>query len=72
MQRLEGRVKCGKVNCEADYALCKRAGVSAYPTVQFYQPPTSSFRGMEITTQNVQTIINIVEERLKVLPRDEL
>ncbi|XP_046689154.1 putative protein disulfide-isomerase DDB_G0275025 [Homalodisca vitripennis] len=37
-QRLEGRVKCGKVNCDVERVVCQQAGVSAYPTVQWYRP----------------------------------
>ncbi|XP_054287218.1 dnaJ homolog subfamily C member 10-like [Macrosteles quadrilineatus] len=64
-KKLEGRVKCGKVNCDSHYQVCQRAGVSAYPTVQFYQPQSHSARGVEITTQQADKIISFVEERLR-------
>ncbi len=33
---MEGRVKCGKVNCDQHELLCRQAGVRAYPTVKFF------------------------------------
>jgi len=64
-KKLEGRVKCGKVNCDSHYQVCQRAGVSAYPTVQFYQPPFHSPRGVGITTQHADKIVSFVEDRLR-------
>ena len=37
VQTLEGRVKCGKVNCDENQRLCGEAGVHAYPSVRFYR-----------------------------------
>lgn len=37
--KLKGRVKCGKVDCQAFPSVCRVAGVNAYPSVRFY-PPT--------------------------------
>ncbi len=36
LQAVEGRVKCGKVDCDQNSWVCSQAGVSAYPTVKFY------------------------------------
>ena len=33
---MEGRVKCGKVNCDQHEWLCRQANIRAYPTVRFY------------------------------------
>ena len=33
---MEGRVNCGKVNCDQHEWLCRQAGIQAYPTVRFY------------------------------------
>uniref|UniRef100_A0A1B6L6Y1 Thioredoxin domain-containing protein n=1 Tax=Graphocephala atropunctata TaxID=36148 RepID=A0A1B6L6Y1_9HEMI len=72
-QRLEGRVRCGKVNCDAERTVCQRAGVTAYPTVQWYRPATRQFRGQEITTQHADKIVTFVEDQLRHAARhDEL
>ena len=33
---MEGRVNCGKVNCDQHEWLCRQAGIQAYPTIRFY------------------------------------
>lgn len=33
---LKGTVRAGKVDCQAHYDMCQRAGVKSYPTVRFY------------------------------------
>ncbi|KAG8274068.1 DnaJ sub C member 10 [Homalodisca vitripennis] len=72
-QRLEGRVKCGKVNCDVERVVCQHAGVSAYPTVQWYRPASRQTRGQEITTQQADKIVNFVEDQLRHLwGHDEL
>ncbi|XP_066991442.2 dnaJ homolog subfamily C member 10 [Anabrus simplex] len=63
-QKLEGRAKSGKVDCDANRALCQRAGVSAYPTVMLYHN-TRSYRGEEIESQSGDYIISYVERVMK-------
>jgi DnaJ family protein C protein 10 len=33
---MEGKIKCGKVNCQEHQYLCQLAGIQAYPTIRFY------------------------------------
>ena len=35
-QRLENRVKAGKVDCDRFAELCQRVGINGYPTVRYY------------------------------------
>lgn len=35
--RLEGRVRCGKVNCQDQQLLCHKIGITGYPSIVFYQ-----------------------------------
>lgn len=64
-------MRCGKVNCDAEHGLCQRAGVSAYPTVQFYTPHSRDHRGHPLATQDGSKIISFVEDRLRPV-HDEL
>jgi hypothetical protein len=36
-QMIKGKVKAGKVDCQAYAQICQEAGIRAYPTVKFYQ-----------------------------------
>lgn len=38
-ERLEGIVKCGKVNCQENQGLCQKAGITGYPSIMFYPKP---------------------------------
>lgn len=33
---IKGKVKAGKVDCQAYAQICQKAGIRAYPTVKFY------------------------------------
>lgn len=35
-QMIKGKVKAGKVDCQAHAQICHKAGIRAYPTVKFY------------------------------------
>lgn len=35
-QMIKGKVKAGKVDCQAYGQTCQKAGIRAYPTVKFY------------------------------------
>uniref|UniRef100_A0A3Q2XEN0 Thioredoxin domain-containing protein n=1 Tax=Hippocampus comes TaxID=109280 RepID=A0A3Q2XEN0_HIPCM len=35
---LKGEVRAGKIDCQAHYQTCESAGITAYPTVRFYEP----------------------------------
>lgn len=36
-QMIKGKVKAGKVDCQAYPQTCQRAGIKAYPSVKFYR-----------------------------------
>lgn len=57
LQRLEGRVLAGKVNCNAFRHLCHQAGVSGYPTVMLYYGSDRHYQGNEIQSQSADYII---------------
>jgi len=40
LQRLEGIVRLGKVNCQEQQGLCQRAGITGYPSIMFYPRKT--------------------------------
>uniref|UniRef100_A0A1B6D3Y5 DnaJ homolog subfamily C member 10 n=1 Tax=Clastoptera arizonana TaxID=38151 RepID=A0A1B6D3Y5_9HEMI len=63
-QKLEKKVKAGKVNCDSYRSLCQRTGVTQYPTVQFYSPGSNNYKGLEITSQSADRIISFVEQKL--------
>ncbi|KAL3276716.1 hypothetical protein HHI36_012086 [Cryptolaemus montrouzieri] len=56
-KELEGFVNCGKVDCQAEKALCHSLHIDAYPTVMLYVSPDRRF---EINTRNVEEIITKV------------
>ncbi|KAA0202878.1 hypothetical protein HAZT_HAZT007238, partial [Hyalella azteca] len=86
-RRLEGKVKLGKVDCQAFQWLCQGAGVGAYPTVMFYkgalktQNARQNPRGELLNTLDPDAIVSHLTWRLqqeeevasrKTLPKDEL
>lgn len=36
-QMIKGKVKAGKVDCQAYPQTCQKAGIKAYPSVKFYR-----------------------------------
>lgn len=80
LQRLEGRVLAGKVNCNAFRHLCHQAGISGYPTVMLYYGSDRHYQGDEIQSQSADYIITHTEhvisqqqqqEQQSHLPHDE-
>lgn len=76
-QKLEDKVKCGKVNCDNYPEMCRKAYVRAYPTVMFYYPNTLyPDQGEEINSQRSDQILRHVNKVLVSLgaepPHDEL
>ncbi|KAK7864477.1 hypothetical protein R5R35_003101 [Gryllus longicercus] len=64
-QKLEGKIRTGKVNCDSYIQLCQKAGVRAYPTVVLYKPHNPpSYIGEEIESQSSAFIISYVEKVL--------
>ncbi|KAG5887580.1 hypothetical protein JTB14_009988 [Gonioctena quinquepunctata] len=60
-QRLEGRVRSAKIDCEAERIFCAHQGVTGYPTVRLYLAPTEFYkidsRDMSQIIQSVKTLI---------------
>jgi hypothetical protein len=74
LQKLEGRVRAGKVNCNAFQHLCRDAGISSYPTVMLYHGHDRHYQGDEIPSQSADHIIAHTERALSQhpqLPHDE-
>ena len=59
---MEGRVKCGKVNCDQHEWLCRQAGIRAYPTVRFYS-------GAKRGNQQVKLLFHITSTGMTVRHR---
>lgn len=78
-EKLKGRVKAAKVNCQVLYFICQQAEVRMYPTVRFYPgssniPSGQNIVGEEIRSRGINDILNTVESFLtrKRELRDEL
>ncbi|KAI4788989.1 hypothetical protein KUCAC02_035504 [Chaenocephalus aceratus] len=70
---LKGRVRAGKVDCQAHHQTCQSAGITAYPTVRFY-PYLGTRRhehsGEYINSRDANVIDDIITQRLqKLAPR---
>ena len=63
-QKLKGRVKCGKVNCQEMKTLCREAGINAYPTIKLYLKQTKPDRGLTVEGFAAKDYINFVENQL--------
>lgn len=71
LQKLEGKVKCGKLNCQEFSWLCQQLNIRGYPTIRFYNAKSRSFSSgsEDIDNQDFNYIVNYVSTRIK--PRDE-
>ena len=43
-KKLEGKVKCGKVNCQEHQFLCQQIGLQGFPSIMFYPISKSSIK----------------------------
>ncbi|XP_061697855.1 dnaJ homolog subfamily C member 10 [Syngnathoides biaculeatus] len=65
---LKGKVRAGKIDCQAHYQACQSAGITAYPTVRFYpyqdtnRHPNS---GENISSRDANMIADIIRQRLQ-------
>uniref|UniRef100_A0A0A9WTW6 DnaJ homolog subfamily C member 10 n=1 Tax=Lygus hesperus TaxID=30085 RepID=A0A0A9WTW6_LYGHE len=62
-QKLEGRVKCGKMDCERYSSFCHSLGISGYPTVRFFTRGLP-VEGFQINSQSSSVILDRVEQLL--------
>ncbi|TNN74045.1 DnaJ subfamily C member 10 [Liparis tanakae] len=67
---LKGKVRAGKVDCQAHHQTCQSAGITAYPTVRFY-PYLGTRRyensGEHINSRDSNVIADIITQRLQQL-----
>ncbi|XP_076450182.1 dnaJ homolog subfamily C member 10-like [Babylonia areolata] len=75
-EKLEGKVRAGKVDCDRFQRLCNQAGVNAYPSVRFYPGADGHNRqhpyGWDIDSQNAEEIISFINRNMRKKGRDEL
>lgn len=61
-QRLDGRVRCAKIDCEANRIFCGHQIVNAYPTIRLYLSPDDF---VNLDSRNPTDITNKVKEILQ-------
>ncbi|KAG8559427.1 hypothetical protein GDO81_017335 [Engystomops pustulosus] len=64
---LKGKVKAGKVDCQAYGQICESAGIRAYPTVKFYPYLGSKKKnvgGEHVDTRDAKEIVKVVTARI--------
>ncbi|XP_038607283.1 dnaJ homolog subfamily C member 10 [Tachyglossus aculeatus] len=66
---VKGKVKAGKVDCQAHGNTCQNAGVRAYPTVKFYpyQGEKKSAHGEPIDSRDAKDIADLLTVKLEAL-----
>ncbi|XP_073927328.1 dnaJ homolog subfamily C member 10 isoform X3 [Castor canadensis] len=66
---IKGKVKAGKVDCQAYAQICQEAGIRAYPTVKFYQYDGTKRNIWEeqINTRDAKTIAASIYRKLEIL-----
>ncbi|CAG9854722.1 unnamed protein product [Phyllotreta striolata] len=67
-QKLEGKVRSGKVDCEQNRIFCGRLGITAYPTVRLYVAPKKFYT---IDVEEPSRIISGVKEILKQIKHSQ-
>uniref|UniRef100_A0A5F5PH98 DnaJ homolog subfamily C member 10 n=1 Tax=Equus caballus TaxID=9796 RepID=A0A5F5PH98_HORSE len=70
---IKGKVKAGKVDCQAYAQICQKAGIRAYPTVKFYpyERAQRNTWGEQIDTRDAKEIATLIYEKLKNLQNHE-
>ncbi|KRT80031.1 Thioredoxin, partial [Oryctes borbonicus] len=61
-ERLQGKVRTGKVDCEMERDFCYKSGITSYPTVMLYLSPKEKY---EIHSQVPKEIIRNVKQIIK-------
>uniref|UniRef100_A0A2K5LF50 DnaJ homolog subfamily C member 10 n=1 Tax=Cercocebus atys TaxID=9531 RepID=A0A2K5LF50_CERAT len=66
---IKGKVKAGKVDCQAYAQTCQKAGIRAYPTVKFYfyERSKRNFQEEQINTRDAKAIAALINEKLEIL-----
>uniref|UniRef100_A0A8P0PE28 DnaJ homolog subfamily C member 10 n=1 Tax=Canis lupus familiaris TaxID=9615 RepID=A0A8P0PE28_CANLF len=66
---IKGKVKAGKVDCQAYGQTCQKAGIRAYPTVKFYpyERAKRNIWGEQIDARDAKEIATLIHEKLKNL-----
>uniref|UniRef100_A0A8C5URS2 DnaJ homolog subfamily C member 10 n=1 Tax=Microcebus murinus TaxID=30608 RepID=A0A8C5URS2_MICMU len=70
---IKGKVKAGKVDCQAYSQTCQRAGIRAYPTVKFYfyERTKRKFGEEQINARDAKAITALIFEKLETLQNQE-
>jgi DnaJ family protein C protein 10 len=71
LQKLEGKVKCGKINCQEHGQLCAKINIRAYPTIRFYNVKKNNWFGEDIQSQDYNYLVNYVQSKLTITHHDE-
>lgn len=68
---IKGKVKAGKVDCQAYAQICHKAGIRAYPTVKFYpyERAKRTIWGEQIDTRDAKEIATLIHEKLENLQK---
>ncbi|KAL7991581.1 hypothetical protein Chor_015837 [Crotalus horridus] len=70
---VKGKVKAGKVDCQAYAHTCQSAGIRAYPTVKFYpyQGTKKNILGEQIDSHEAKVIAELLMEKVESLKKKE-
>uniref|UniRef100_A0A2K6FAD7 DnaJ homolog subfamily C member 10 n=1 Tax=Propithecus coquereli TaxID=379532 RepID=A0A2K6FAD7_PROCO len=70
---IKGKVKAGKVDCQAYSQTCQKAGIRAYPTVKFYfyERTKRKFGEEQINARDAKAISALIYEKLEILQNQE-
>nr|KAF6494571.1 hypothetical protein HJG63_003995 [Rousettus aegyptiacus] len=68
---IKGKVKAGKVDCQAYAQTCQKAGIRAYPTVKFYpyEKAKRTIWGEQIDSRDAKEIATLINEKLENLQK---
>ncbi|KAG8520324.1 DnaJ subfamily C member 10, partial [Galemys pyrenaicus] len=66
---MKGKVKAGKVDCQAHAQTCQKAGIRAYPTVRLYpyERAKRNIWGEQIDARDAKEIATLIHEKLENL-----
>lgn len=70
---IKGKVKAGKVDCQAHAQTCQKAGIRAYPSVRFYpyEGRKKNIWGEHIDSRDAKEIAALIYEKLENLQDHE-